>query len=152
MFFSFFGNFDSVGQKWGKRAKMAQILNRACTHCIWGTTHAGMVIFNTLMKNYNMFSLFFHFLEILILLAKNGVKGKKWPKSCIKLVRTVSEELYMLLWWFLVHLWKIIISPGAFFIFWKFLFCGEKWPKIVKQLKLSPFDGQMTFERTKNVP
>jgi len=127
VFFSFFGNFDFVGQKWGKRAKMAQISHRACPHCISGTTHAVVVIFGTLIQNYNTSRYFFHFLEILILWAKNGVKGQKWPKSWIELVRTVSEELHMLGWWFLIHLWKIIICSVFFFIFWKFWFC---WPKM----------------------
>ena len=109
-----------------KRQKMAQNREKACPHCIWGTIHAVVVIYGTLLQNYNTSRCFFHFLEILILWAKNGVKGQKWPKSRIELVRTVSQELHMLSWWFLVHLYKIIIPPGIFFIFWKFWFCGPK--------------------------
>ena len=54
-----------------------------------------------------------------------GKRTKKWPKmtkNCLS--RFISEELYMVWLSFMVHLCKVMIFPGVFFIFSKFCFSG----------------------------
>ena len=53
--------------------------------------------------------------------------------------RSKSQEPYIIWWSFLVHMCKVIISQGVFFIFSKFWFSGllqewkcKKWPKMTK--------------------
>ena len=44
--------------------------------------------------------------------AKNG---PKWQKNSV----FISQELYHIWLWFLVHMCKMMISPAIFFVFWK---------------------------------
>ena len=52
-------------------------------------------------------------------LGGEGVKGKKWPKMTKELClpHTISQELYIISLWFLVHMFKMMISPAIFFFF-----------------------------------
>ena len=47
--------------------------------------------------------------------------GKKWPKMTKKNCLTLSQELYLIWWWFLLHLGNRMISPTIFFHFVKIL-------------------------------
>ena len=51
------------------------------------------------------------------------VKGYsiKWPKMTKKLSQSISQELYLIWLWFLVHMCKMMISPAIFFHFFKIL-------------------------------
>ena len=73
-------------------------------------------------------------------LGGEGVKGKKWPKMTKELClpHTISQELYIISLWFLVHMFKMMISPAIFFFFKKyFSFFGFQVNKRVKSdLKL----------------
>ena len=64
--------------------------------------------------------------KILIFQAVMGVKVQKMVQNDQKfcLSCSISQELYIIWLSFMVHMCKIIISPGAFFIFSKFWFFG----------------------------
>ena len=49
---------------------------------------------------------------------KKAKNGPKWQKI---LSHFVSQELYLIWLWFLVHVCKIMIHPASFFIFSKFI-------------------------------
>ena len=70
--------------------------------------------------------LFFRFFNILIFQVVSGVKGQKMAQNDKKfcLSRFISQEPYILWLSFMVHLCKMMISPGIFFISLKFLFFG----------------------------
>ena len=57
VFFSFFKNFDFLGQKWGKGTKMAQNWQKACQHSIWGTTRDMIVSFSRFLI-FSIFGMF----------------------------------------------------------------------------------------------
>ena len=62
---------------------------------------------------------FLHFFQILIFGVNSGAKNDpKWQK---KLSHSVSQELYLIWLWFLVHTCKMMISPAIFFHFFKIL-------------------------------
>ena len=126
-----------------KGAKMAENDEKACPHCIWGTAHAMIVIFGTLMQNGNASGLFFIFWKFWFFGPKMEQKGQKWPKMTKKLVHTLSKELQVLWLWFLVHtICKAIISLGFFFFhFSKILnfwatngVKGQEWSTMTKKL------------------
>ena len=85
---------------------------------------------------------FFHFSKFWFSGLLGGLKRKKWSKMTKKfcLLHSISQEPYI--WFsFMVHICKLIISPGAFFIFSTFLFSrllegkraknSPKWQKIL---------------------
>ena len=77
-FFSFFENFNFLGQTWGKGPKMAQNWQKACLHSIRGTT-CDMIVLFSMFVIFNIFSAsqaFFHFLKILILGQKCDKRAK----------------------------------------------------------------------------
>ena len=55
-------------------------------------------------------------------------KWSKMTKNCVTL-RSVSQEPYIIWLSFMIHMYKMIISLGVFFIFSKFWFSGslEEW-------------------------
>ena len=70
--------------------------------------------------------MFFHFFQILffqVVRGGEGVKraknGPKWQKN---LSNSISQKLYLIWLWFLVHIFKMLISLADFFIFWKVWF------------------------------
>ena len=70
---------------------------------------------------------FFIFYETLIFWVVKGqkiVQNEKWQ---LHLSRAISQQQYSIWSWFLVHLCKMMISPGVFFIFLKFSFFGLLW-------------------------
>ena len=83
----------------------------------------------------------FTFFRILIFGVVRGVKGQKTVQNDKKfyLSHSISQEPYIIWFSFIVHMCKMIISPGFFFIFSKFWFSGfsggwkgKKWPKMTK--------------------
>ena len=64
----------------------------------------------------------FYFSKILIFWVVRRVKGQKMTENDIKnLSHSMSQELYFIWLWFLVHMCKVMISPAFFFSFF-FLF------------------------------
>ena len=50
----------------------------------------------------------------------SGLCGKKWSKMTKrKLSHSISQELYLIWFWFLVHMCKMMMSPAIFFYFFK---------------------------------
>ena len=53
---------------------------------------------------------------------EGGAISQKWSKMTVSLCISGSQELYFIWLWFLVHIYKMMISPVIFFIFSKFWF------------------------------
>ena len=66
--------------------------------------------------------IFFHFFKILIFWVVRGVKGQKMVQNEKKLclLRSISQETYIIWFSFMVHMCKMIISMAIFFIFSEF--------------------------------
>ena len=85
--------------------------------------------------------LFFHFFKISIFRVFRGIKGQKMVQNDIKLSLSCSiyQEPYIKWLSFMVHMCKMIISPGVFFQFFKILIFqvvrGVKWQKTVQYHK-----------------
>ena len=77
------------------------------------------LIYSTHLQNDNIFRCFFHFLKILIFLVHRGVKGQQTVQNDKKLslLRSISQEPYIIWLSFIVQIFKMIISPGIFFSF-----------------------------------
>ena len=100
-------------------------------HISGRSIHHVIVVFGAHVSNDDISRCFFHFLKILIFLVVRGEGGGgvKWQKMAqnVKkfcLSHFVSQELYLIWLWVLVHLCKMRISPATFFIFSTFLFFG----------------------------
>ena len=76
-----------------------------------------ILFFVAQVENDDTSRCFFHFFKILFFLVFRRQKGKKWQKI---LSHAISQELYLMWLWFLVHICKMI-SPAFFFIFFKIL-------------------------------
>ena len=79
------------------------------------------------MISPGIFFIFFFFFSFLFFRLLGRWKGKTWPKMTKKfcLVRFISQELYIIWLSFMVHLCKMMISPGVFFSFFQnFWFYG----------------------------
>ena len=85
--------------------------------------------------------IFFHFFKILIFQAVKGVKGQKMLQNDKKfcLSHSISQEPYIIWLSFMVHMCKMIISPGVLLSFSKFWFSG-----------LSEVKGQKLAQNEKN--
>ena len=103
-----------------------------------------IMICGTLVWNYNISGLVFHFFKILIFWDFRRIKGQKMVLNDKKFCPSchISHEPYILWLPFMVHMCKndILISPGVFFIFSKFWFYwllggenGKKWFKMTKK-------------------
>ena len=82
---------------------------------------------------------FFFIFDIFIFQAVKGVKGQKIAQDDKKLclLHFMSQEPYILWSWFMVHMHKMMIYPGFFYIFSKFWFLrsilgqnSKKWPEM----------------------
>ena len=123
-FFSFFQNFDFSGCLKGKRAKIGpkwQKFLSVMLH-ISGIIHHMIVVYGTLVWN-DISWYFFYFFKILIFSVVRGVKGKKLVQNDKKLcpLHLISQEPYIIWLSFMVHMCKMIMSPGLFFVFFKIL-------------------------------
>ena len=67
---------------------------------------------------------FFHFFQILIFWAVSGVKGQNMVQNDKKFCpsHSISQEPYIIWLSFMLDMCKMMISPGVFFIFFKFWF------------------------------
>ena len=98
------------------------------------------MIFVTLVDNDDISRCFFHFFEIFIFWAVREVKGQKITHNENQKLHpspAISQEQYRYsLWsWVLVHLCKIMISPGFFFHFWYFIFPAVRGQKMAQDDK-----------------
>ena len=100
---------------------------KSVTLHISGTIHHDSHLWYTCVKWY--LQAFFHFFKILIFQVFRVVKvqkivqnDKKFCPSC-----SISQELYIIWLLFMVHMCKMILSPGNFFIFSRFWFLGLLW-------------------------
>ena len=91
---------------------------------------------------------FFYFFKILIFQVARGVKEQKMVQNDKKIFLSclVSQEPYIIWLSFMLHLRKMIISPGSFFIFLKFWFFGllrgwkgKNWSKMTKKFCCTPY-------------
>ena len=117
---SFFGLLEG-----GQRGKMTQNDKRLCSLCL--ISQELYIIWSSFMVHISCF--FSHFSQILIFRVNSGVNGqKKKKKKGLKMTKIlsccISQEPYIIWLSFMVHLWKMIISPGVFFFFSKFWFSG----------------------------
>ena len=69
---------------------------------------------------------FFHFFKISIFRVVSGVKGQKVVQNDKKFCLPHIPYLRNNTSWFsfMVHMWKVIVSPGGFFVFSSFDFLG----------------------------
>ena len=126
---------------------MAQNDKKLClSFFIFQESYPMILIYGTLVWNDDITRSFFYFFKILIFWVFrggvcDGVKGQKTilseKKFCLS--HSICLEPYIIWFSFMVHMCKMIISPGVFFIFSKFWFFrllggskGKKWPKMTK--------------------
>ena len=110
--FNFWGQLGCNGKKWPKMAKS----------CTYRTPYINMIrIFSVQWCHLH----FFFYFKILIFQVVREVKGQKMTQIDKKfsLSHSVSQEPYLIWLWFLVHMYKMMISPAIFFIFSKLWFC-----------------------------
>ena len=98
----------------------------------FGTLNCKMVISPGFFFVFLLF--FFHFFNILIFQVVSGVKGKKMTQKDKKfsLLHSISQELYIIWLSFLVHIFKMIISPCILIFEVVRGLKGEKWHKMTK--------------------
>ena len=109
------------GVSWGTMAKNGpkwqKIIPIALHISIWSEF---LVHMSKMMSS----AIFFYYFKILIFQVVREVKGQKMAQMDKKfsLSHSVSQEPYLIWLWFLVHMYKMMISPAIFFIFSKFWF------------------------------
>ena len=109
---------------------------------IWGISgsiHHMIGIFGAHVENDDISRCFVYFFKILIFLVGRGVKLQEMAQNDKKfcLSHSVSQELYLIWLWFLVHLCKMMIFPAIFFIFLKFWFLGFLGVRRIKGQKMT---------------
>ena len=139
MFFLVFQNFDffwlSQGYNSSKWSKMRK-------NSVWYSVSWEPYIkwFPFLVHMCKMISpgIFFHFFKILILQVVSGVKGHKMAqneKKVLPVLFHISGTIHPMRLPFMLHMYKMIISPGVFYFFKNLVFWGsksKKWPKMTK--------------------
>ena len=125
--FSFFQNVNVLGCYGVKGQSMAQNDKKFClSHFV--SQEPYIVWLSFMVHRYKMMIypgvFFFHFLKILIFRVSvvKGQKIIKMKKNFFFLSHSISQEPYIMCLSFLVEKSKMMISPGIFFIFSKFLF------------------------------
>ena len=90
---------------------------------ISGTIYYVIIIYGTHVSSDNISRCFFHFFKILIFWVVRGIKVQKMVQNDKKYcpLRLISQKLYIIWLSFMVHMCKMIISPGNIFIFFKIL-------------------------------
>ena len=106
------------GPKWKKIMSAVLHISRNIHHMIF--------ICGAHVQNDNISRQFFHFFKILIFQVVRGVKGQKMVQNDKKfcLLHSISQEPYIIWLSFMVHMCKMIISPGVFSFFQNFDFSG----------------------------
>ena len=124
MFFSFFQNFDFSGCK---EQKMVQNDKKFCLWRLVSQEPHMIVIYVTPVWNENIFRWFFIFSKFWFFGLLGGVKGRKTIENDkIFLLHSISQEPCIIWLSFMVHICKMIISSGVFFIFQNFDFLGPQ--------------------------
>ena len=100
-----------------------------CTPCLRKCTSSNHDFWYTCVKWWYLqalFSFFFFFFSFTFLGCLGGKRAKSSPKLKIQLhlSHAISQEQYSILSWFLVHLCKMMVSPGSDFILEYFNFSG----------------------------
>ena len=122
--FSFFKNFDFWVVRRVKGQKMAQ--NNKKLYLSHSISHEAYIIWLWFMvqkcKMMTSPDAFFIFSNILFYLVVSRVKGQKMTRKDKKILsHSVSQELYLIWLWFLVHVCKMMMPSTIFFILFKFL-------------------------------
>ena len=114
--FYFFPNFHFRGQYWGERAKVSVGLH------IWVSIHHMIVLLHKFKMMTSSNTFFVSKFWFSGLLGGWRVKGQKIAQNDKKILsNSVSQELYFMWLWLLVHMGKTMISPAFFFFFFKIL-------------------------------
>ena len=102
VFFIFFKFLVFHAVRGVKGQKMAQDNKKTCLAYLRNHIAYDCNLWYTCVKWW--YRSFFHFFKILIWgeWGGGGVKGKKWPKMTQKLSHTVSQELHLKWFWYLV--------------------------------------------------
>ena len=107
-----------------KGQKMVQNDKKFCLSLhISGTIYHMIVIYGTHVQN-NILRPFFIFSKFWLLRLLGGKRAKNGPNDQNILSRSVSQEPYIIWLSFMIHMSKMIISPGFFLSFSKFWFLG----------------------------
>ena len=119
---SFFIFLWSLGGKSAKNGLKFQKIQSVALH-ISETIHHDCHLWYTYVK-WHYLQFFFHFIKILIFQIVNGVKGQTITQNdkILWLSRCISQEPYIIWLSLMIHICKMITSPGIFFIFSKFWF------------------------------
>ena len=94
---------------------------------IWVSIHHMILFFCCTSLKWWHLQMLFYFFKILLFWVvrvegvKKGKNGPKWQKI---MSHFVSQELYHMWLWLLVHICKMMISPANFFIFFLSYFSG----------------------------
>ena len=125
--FSFFQNVNVLGCYGVKGQSMAQNDKKFClSHFVSQKPYIVWLSFMVHLYKMMIYPgvFFFHFLKILIFRVSvvKGQKIIKMKKIFFFLSHSISQEPYIMCLSFLVEKSEMMISPGIFFIFSKFLF------------------------------
>ena len=107
------------GLKWQKTLSVALHIS--------GTMHHMIIIYVTHVCKDNISRIFLHYFKILIYGVNSVVKGQKMVQNDNNYVchtPYLRKHTLYILWWFLVHICKMMASPDTLFIFWRFWFYG----------------------------
>ena len=123
-FFSIW-NFDFLICRSWKGKKWPKMTNISVYHTLYFRNHISYDLhlwYTCIYKRIISPAIFFIFFKILIfgIIEVNGQKMAQNDKNFLSL----SQELYIIWLWFLVHMCKMMISPANFFIFQNFDFWG----------------------------
>ena len=131
--FSFFGLLEGKGEKYSPKWKLLHALSQE-QYILWSWILPHLC---KMMISPGFFVVVFLVFGFSRLLGRE--KGKKWPRVTKKfcLLHFISQEPYIIWLSFMVHLCKMMISPGVFFNFSQFWFSellGPKWEKILSAM------------------
>ena len=123
-----------------KKLCLVQFISQEAYIWLWFLVH--------ICKMMTSLDAFFIFFKVLVFQFVRGCEGKNdtnWKKFCPS--HSISEELYLIWFLFLVHMCKMMISRTCFFIFPKFWFFrvfffwggggggGGKGPKMIQNFQ-----------------
>ena len=92
---------------------------------VWVSIHHMIVFFVAQVQNDDTSRYFFHFFKIVVfwVVRKVGVKRQKIAQNDKKIPsNSVSQKLYFIWLWLLVHMCKMVMSAAIFFFFFFFSF------------------------------
>ena len=92
---------------------------------VWVSIHHMIVFFVAQVQNDDTSRYFFHFFKIVVfwVVRRVGVKRQKIAQNDKKIPsNSVSQKLYFIWLWLLVHMCKMVMSAAIFFFFFFFFF------------------------------